>query len=97
MSTKQVEVDERTISVQNASYRKGYVFVTFGILIVAAYRSLVFNQNTFDLLGLVMLGGLVTTLYQAQNKILNRGYVRLAIVTFTVALVVAFLMATMKK
>jgi len=82
--------DERTTSVENASYRWAYLALSFGLLLDTAYRALVRQEAGWDLLALVLLGGLVTTLYQAANKILTR---RWALMGFAVALVAAVVAA----
>lgn len=63
--------DERTLFVENASYRWGYLFLAFGILLVAAYQGLVKQQASWDLLALVIVSGAVTTLYQSRHRVLS--------------------------
>jgi len=59
MSTPSIERDERTITVENASYRCGSLFMSFGVLALVAYRSFARNEANRDLLALVVLGGFV--------------------------------------
>ena len=66
--------DERTLAVENASYRLGYLFLAFGILVIGAYRGLVKEESSWELLALVILSGVVTTLYQGWHKVLNRSW-----------------------
>ena len=72
MKNQNIIEDERTIAVQNASYRLTNVVFTFGLLIIALYRSVVFKQSCWDLLGLAFLGGLVATIHQASHRILSQ-------------------------
>ena len=81
--------DERSIAVENSSYRWGYLLLSFGLLAVVAYRSLIWRQSSWDLLALVVLGGVVTTLYQWTHKILSRHWVFVTIVAVVLAAVVA--------
>ena len=71
MTGKDVVRDERTLSVENASYRLGYLFLAFGILVIAAYRGLVQEVGSWELLALVMISGVVTTLYQGRHRVLS--------------------------
>jgi hypothetical protein len=66
--------DERTVVVENASFRWGFFVLFFGLMLDGTYRGLlnvgVIAQTPFliasnwDLLGLVMLGSVVTMGYQ---------------------------------
>jgi len=91
MNNQPVLKDERTISVENASYRMGYTIITFGLLAAAAFRSFVYEQETWDLLGLVILGGLATTVYQYIHKTATWRWVYLFMGTAVLAAVVAIL------
>jgi len=63
--------DERTLSVENASYRWGYLFLAFGILVIVAYRGLVKQEASWDLLALVVISGVVTSIYQGRYRVLS--------------------------
>jgi hypothetical protein len=52
-----VDRDERTIAVENASYRWAYMFMSFGLLLLVGYRSFVHHESSWDLFALVILGG----------------------------------------
>ncbi len=71
MTGDNVVRDERTVSVENASYRWGYLFLAFGILLIAAYRGLVQQVASWELLALVIVSGVVTTLYQGRQRVLS--------------------------
>ena len=71
MSTHQhVERDERTVAVENASYKSAYIFITFALLIDVMYRGLVRNEAAWDLMALVVAGGVIGAVYQARQKTL---------------------------
>ena len=88
--------DERTITVENSSYRWGYLLLSYGLLVVVAYRSFIWRQSSWDLLALVVLGGVVTTLYQWTHRVLSRHWVIVTIVAALLAAVVAVVSALLR-
>ncbi len=72
MNIRSVERDERTQAIENASYRLAATILLFGLLGLAVVRSYFFNQNTWDLLGLAILGSLSATIYQAYHRVITR-------------------------
>lgn len=93
MSAISVQRDERTVAVENASYRWGYVLMSFGVLALVAYRSFARGESNWDLLALVVVGGLVPNAYQAAHHILNRRWVLTSVVTLVAAAIVATIVA----
>jgi hypothetical protein len=85
--------DERTVVVEDASYRFAYLFITFALLLDVMYRSLVRREASWELLAIVLLGGAISTLYQWRHKILTRHSAKLALFTSGVAGIVAALIA----
>jgi hypothetical protein len=71
MKPQPVIRDERTLAVENSSYRWAYFLLTFGLLVIVAYRSFVWHESNWDLLALVILSGVVTSLYQGANRVLS--------------------------
>ncbi len=67
------ESDERTVAVENASYRLGYFLLYCGLLYDGLYRTIVRHEAPWDLLALVIVSGAVCTLYQAHQKALTHG------------------------
>ena len=63
--------------------------LSFGLLAIVAYRSFADGAASWDLLGLVVLGGLVGTLYRLSQRAVSREWTIVAIGTGVVALVVA--------
>ena len=89
MKDQSIIRDERTIAVENSSYRWAYLLLSFGLLTVVAYRSFLWRESSWDLMALVILGGLVTTLYQWSQRVLSRRWLFMAITTGIVAAVIA--------
>jgi hypothetical protein len=71
MTPAAVERDERTVMVENASYRLASTVMSFGLLLDIAYRSWVRHESNWDLFALVILGGVVATAYQGSNGVLG--------------------------
>ncbi len=97
MNTPPVERDERTVAVENASYRWGYLFTSFGVLALVAYRSFARNEANWDLLALVILGGLVPNLYQAFSRVLTGRWARTQIVALVAAAIVAAIVMFLRR
>ena len=89
MSTALPNRDERTESVENASYRLSYLTLSFGLLVISAYRSFVFHEATWDLLALVIVAGGINAVYQASRRVLYPRWAAMAVVTFVVAALLA--------
>jgi hypothetical protein len=80
--------DEREVSVDRAADRLAYVVLSFGLLAVVAYRSFVEGVASWELLGLILLGGAVSTAYRLWQGVLTRQAVLVLALTALVALVV---------
>jgi hypothetical protein len=85
--------DEREIGVDQAADRVSYLVLSFGLLAVVAYRSVVGGEASWDLLGLVVLGGLVGTAYRIQQRVVSRRWALVVALTAVVALVLAAVVA----
>ncbi len=83
------ERDERTVAVENASYRWAYLVVTYALLVDVMYRGLFRNDAAWDLMALVIGGGIFCLVYQARQKILAHGWVMKAVLGACVAGVIA--------
>jgi len=88
-NTSLVQRDERTVAVENASYQWAYLFLSFGLLALVAYRSLVNHESPWDLLALVILGGGVGTAYQGWHRVLSRHWVVASVLAVVVAAALA--------
>ena len=90
-----VERDERTVAVENASYRWAYLVLTYALLVDVMYRGLFRNEAAWDLMALVIVGGAICTVYQARQKTLVHGWVMKAVLGAVVAAVIAFVAAVL--
>jgi hypothetical protein len=94
MSTPQaVERDERTVAVENASYRWAYLLLAYALLVDVMYRGLVRHEAAWDLMALVIVGGIVCSVYQARQKILAHGWVMKVVLVACIAGVIAAIVA----
>ena len=89
MTTTPIARDERTVAVENASYRWAYLVLSFGLLVCIGYRSLVLDESSWDLFALLFLGGAVATLYQGRQRVLSRRWVVVTAISMVAAAVVA--------
>jgi hypothetical protein len=85
--------DERETLVDRAADRLAYLVLSFGLLAIVAYRSFADGAASWDLLGLVVLGGLLGTLYRLAQRAVSREWTIVAMGTAVVALVVAAVVA----
>jgi hypothetical protein len=83
------ERDERAVAVENESYRFGYLFTVYSLLIAVMYRSWAKADPAWDLLAIVILSGAVTTAYQLRHRILGPRSVRAVLVAVIGAAIVA--------
>ena len=93
-TTPTVDRDERTVAVENASYRWAYLFLSFGLLALVAYRSFVHRESPWDLMALVVLGGILSAAYHWFHKIRTARWVPICltiVATGVLAAVIAWL------
>jgi hypothetical protein len=88
-----VERDERTVAVENASYRWAYGVLSYALLVDVMYRSLVRHEAAWDLMALVIVGGAICSVYQARQKTLGHRWVMKAVLVACMAGVVAAVIA----
>ena len=81
--------DERELSVDQAADRLSYLVLSFGLLLLVAWRSVTRNEASWDLLGLAILGGLAGTGYRLRERVVSRQWWRVAVLTAGLALAVA--------
>ena len=89
MTSKPITRDERTLSVENASYRWAYLLLSYGLLLSAAYRGFVTHESSWDLLALVIVGGGVSSLHQGSERVLTRRWAALSLAAIAIAAVIA--------
>ncbi len=86
--TSPIARDERERSIDLAADRLAFLVVCYGALALAAYRSFVLGQQTWDLLGLVVLGGIAGLAYRVQNRVVGRSWTLVLVATIVVAAIV---------
>jgi hypothetical protein len=84
-TTPTVDRDERTVAVENASYRWAYLFLSFGLLALVAYRSFVHDESPWDLMALVILGGILSAAYQWFHNVLTPRWAATCLLTIVAA------------
>jgi hypothetical protein len=77
------------VAVENASYRWAYLVLTYALLVDVMYRGLFRNDAAWDLMALVIGGGIFCSVYQARQKILGHGWVMKAVLGACVACIIA--------
>lgn len=97
MIRKIVEKDERTTFIENISYKFGYLFIAFALLLDVAYRSIRLNEASWDLLGIIIISGFVMSIYQHQQKILGKTWIKTIILTIFIAIVFACILTFIAK
>lgn len=75
--------DEREVSVDRAADRVAYLVLSYGLLALVAWRSLVEGQASWELLGLVLVGGLAGAAYRLRSGVMTRG--ALVVIGITIA------------
>jgi hypothetical protein len=88
-----VRRDERTVAVENASYRWAYSLLTYALLVDVMCRAWFRHEAAWDLMALVVVGGVVASVYQARQRILTHGWVMKVVLVGCVAAVFAAILA----
>jgi hypothetical protein len=81
--------DEREVAVDAAADRLSYLVVSFGLLAVVAVRGFVDREASWDLLALVVVGGLVGAAVRAQRRVVTQRWLVVLVATVAVAALVA--------
>ena len=90
MSTHQsAERDERTVAVENTSYKWALIFLMFALLIDVVCRAMFRGEAAWDLFALIIVSGNGCAIYQARQKIWTRRWVRDAVLVACVSGVIA--------
>jgi len=87
-----LERDERTVAVENASYRWAAYFFSYALLIDAAYRGWMRHEAAWDLMALVVLGGGISIYYQGRQKTLGHGWGKKVALIACLAAVIALIL-----
>jgi hypothetical protein len=99
MNNPPIIKDERTRSIEDASYRVGFNIICFGLLIDLVFRSVLYpNESVWDLMALVVISGFASTIYQARHKTLPPNFLRsMLILSVATALLSAALVLVILK
>lgn len=89
--------DEREERVDGFADRLAYLVVSYGLLLIVAYRGLVEGATSWDLLGLVVLGGLAGTAYRIGRRAGSVRWVAVMVVTVLIAALLAGVLALMRS
>jgi hypothetical protein len=89
MSQSEILRDERTVATENESYRWAYLFLSFGLLACVAYRAMARNEAAWDLMSLVVAGGVITAAYQGAHGVLHRRWLWMQLAVVGLAAVIA--------
>lgn len=81
--------DEREAAVDAAADRLSYLVVSFGLLAVVAVRSFINREASWDLLALVVVGGLAGATVRAQRHVVTQRWLLVLAATAAVAALVA--------
>lgn len=92
MTASPVQRDERTVTAESRAFRWAYLFISFGLLALVAYRSFAWRESPWDLLLLVVLGGAVPAAYQGYHEVRPT---RWALRMFAAAAIAALVGATL--
>ena len=89
--------DERETSIDQAADRLAYLALSYGLLGLVIWRSFVDRVAAWDLLALVVAGGMVGSLYRVRMGVISPGWLRAAALTAIVALVIAVVIALVAR
>jgi hypothetical protein len=101
MNNPPIIKDERTRTIEDASYRVGFNIICFGLLLDVIFRSVLYpNESVWDLMGLVVVSGFAATIYQARHKTLPPHFLRsmllLGAVTAVLSAVMVFVIVRLR-
>ncbi len=91
--------DERYYAVENASFKIGYLILSFGMLFLISFRGFVYHESNWDFFALVWISSLAATIYQYKHKIVpfSRKYVYYVIALMLLGAAVAFVLVKLIK
>jgi hypothetical protein len=85
--------DEREAAVDDAADRLAYLVLSYGLLLIVAYRAFVDGQPSWELLALVVAGGVVGGAYRISRRTATREALIVVGITILAAAIVALLVA----
>jgi hypothetical protein len=97
MNEQPVLRDERTMAVENQSYRLAYLVLSFGVLAIVTYRGFFRQESNWDLMALVILSSGIATLYQSRQKIFTRRTIWMMAVSAVASAVLAVVLVLLLR
>ena len=86
-----VRRDDRGTRIDLAADRIGYLVVSYGLLLIVAYRSFVNGEAPWDLIGLVIVGGIAGLAYRTRQGVASGRWTLMQLATVGIAAIVAAL------
>ena len=74
----------------------GYLVLSFGLLVIVAWRAFVLGEASWDLLGLVVLAGAVATAYRGWHEGITRPVAIRIVLAVALAILLAVLATTLR-
>jgi hypothetical protein len=84
--------DEREAAVDRVGDRIVAFVLSYGLLVIVAYRSLVLREAAWDLLGLLVLSGVAGFAYRWRQRVVTSGVLLALVAAAIIAGVVATLL-----
>ena len=81
--------DERDARIDLAADRLAYLVVSYGLLLAVAYRSFVHDDAAWDLLGLLVLSGIVGVVYRIRRGAVAGRWTLMLMATVGIAIIVS--------
>lgn len=94
---KMADRDERTVSIENASYAIGYKVAAFALLIDIAYRAFKKDEPSWDLFAIVISSSLIMLGYQLRHRILTKQCVKFGIMAIVAGTITAIIVAVLNR
>jgi hypothetical protein len=88
-----VPLEEREARIECAGDRLAYLAVSYGLLLAVAYHSFVRGDAVWDLLALVVMGGIVRFAYRVRHGIVSGRSAATLLATAGIAIAVSALLA----
>jgi len=89
--------DEREAGIDLAADRLAYLVLSYGLLLAVAYRAFAWQQSSWDLLALVVLGGVAGIGYRAWHRALSGRWATVVGLSIAAAAVVAIAIAILAR
>jgi hypothetical protein len=83
---------ERDARIDRAADRLAYLAVSYGLLLIVAYRSFVRGEAAWDLLALVVIGGIVGFACRVRYGVLSGRWTAMLVATAGIAVAISALL-----